>query len=96
MDRGLEEVTHPRRVVGERPQPEVLGRDVALGEHPVAHPVDEPANTVSSATVTFACMKSWGVSGVHWVDGFPLKSAFAKTDARIGTFHAEWPFVRHW
>jgi len=58
--------------------------------------LNDPAKTVSSATVTFACMKSWGVSGVHWVEGFPLKSPSASTDARIGTFHAEWPFVRHW
>ena len=58
--------------------------------------MNDPAKTVSSATVTFACMKSWGVSGVHCVDGFPLKSPLASTEARIGTFHAEWPFVRHW
>jgi len=56
----------------------------------------EPAKTVSSATVTFACMKSWGVSGVYCVDGLPLKSALASTEPRIGIFHAEWPFVRHW
>jgi len=58
--------------------------------------LNEPANTVSSATVTFACMKSCGVSGVYCVEGLPLKSAFASTDARIGIFQAEWPFVRHW
>jgi len=48
VDRGLEEVTHLRRVVGERPKTKVLRRDVALGEHPVAHPVDEPAPVVRS------------------------------------------------
>jgi len=58
--------------------------------------LNEPAKTVSSATVTFACMKSWGVSVPYFVDGLPLKSAFASTDARIGIFHAEWPLVRHW
>jgi len=58
--------------------------------------LNEPAKTVSSATVTFACMKSCGVSGVHCVDGLPLKSPFESTDARIGTFQAECPFVRHW
>jgi hypothetical protein len=41
-------------------------------------------------------MKSWGVSGVYWVDGLPLKSAFANTPPRTGIFQAEWPFVRHW
>ena len=58
--------------------------------------LNEPVKTVSSATVTFACMKSWGVSGPYFVDGLPLKSALPSTDARIGIFHAEWPLVRHW
>jgi len=58
--------------------------------------LNEPANTTSSATVTFACMKSWGVSGAYCVERFPLKSAFRSTDARIGIFQAECPLERHW
>ena len=43
-----QEVTHLARVVGERQQLEVARRDVALGEHPLADPVDEPAPVVRS------------------------------------------------
>src|SRR5918994_5316777 len=39
-------VAHLERVVGERPELEVLGRDVALAEHALAHPVHEPAPVV--------------------------------------------------
>jgi len=56
----------------------------------------DPTKVTSSATVTLACMKSWGLSGVYRVDGLPLKSACANTDATIGIFHADRPLVRHW
>ena len=57
--------------------------------------LNEPANTQSSATVTFACMKSWTLSGVYWVERLPRKSACSSTDARIGIFQADRPLSRH-
>jgi len=45
---GSQKVTHLRRVVGEPQQFEVVGRDVPLGEHPLGHPVDEPAPVVGA------------------------------------------------
>jgi len=38
-----QQVTHLGRVVGERDQGHIVGRDVPLGEHALAHPVDEAA-----------------------------------------------------
>src|SRR5687767_12162852 len=41
-----QEVTHLERVVGERQELQVGRRDVALAQHPLAHPVDEPSPVV--------------------------------------------------
>ncbi len=54
-----------------------------------------PVKTVSSATVTFACMKSWSVPGPHGVEGFPENGA-CMTRSSSGSFHETLPFWRHW
>ena len=54
-----------------------------------------PANEVSSATTTFACMKSCNELGVHCVETFPLNSPSSSTLRRSGIFQALTPFVCH-
>jgi hypothetical protein len=58
--------------------------------------LNEPTNTMSSATVTLACMKSWTLFSVHGVEGLPAKGSFSSAVASSGIFHAERPFSRHW
>ena len=41
--------------------------------------LNRPRKVVSSATVTFACMKSWTVPGAYGVDPFPLNRAPSST-----------------
>ena len=48
----------------------------------------EPTKTTSSATVTLACMKSWTVSGLHGVEGFPENGSRESTVASSGIFQA--------
>ena len=50
----------------------------------------------SSATTTFACMKSCVDSGVHGVVGFPENGACARIWSSSGIFQALTPFVAHW
>jgi len=50
----------------------------------------------SSATVSFACMKSWTASsGVHGVDGLAENGIFESTAASSGIFQAVCPFSAH-
>jgi hypothetical protein len=54
-----------------------------------------PVKTVSSATVTFACMKSWSEPpGCHGVDGLAEKGA-SRTRWSSGSFQATFPFTPH-
>ena len=55
-----------------------------------------PTNVVSSATTSFACMKSCTDSGVQGIDSLPLQGAPSSTLWRSGIFHSLTPFVRHW
>ena len=58
--------------------------------------LNEPTKTVSSATVTLACMKSWTVPGLHGVEGLPENVELLNVLASSGIFQAEVPFVAHW
>ena len=51
---------------------------------------------MSSATVIFACMKSWTVSAAHFVDGLPANPAVSRKRRSAGTFQLAFPFSRHW
>ena len=44
---------------------------------PEREKLNEPTNETSSATTTFACMKSCTPSGDHGVDGLPESPAFS-------------------
>ncbi len=55
-----------------------------------------PTKVVSSATTTFACMKSCVEDGDHGIDVFPLNCAPSITRRRSGIFHSLTPFVFHW
>ena len=56
----------------------------------------EPRKTVSSATVSFACMKSWTPpSGRHGVEGLAAKGSLVSAARSSGIFQALWPFSAH-
>jgi hypothetical protein len=47
--------------------------------------LNEPQKTVSSATVTFACMESWIRPGAHGAESLPGKAPPSSTCARSST-----------
>ena len=49
---------------------------------------------MSSATVTFACMKSWTASGRHGVEGLPLKRHLERRRAAAGSSRRELRVLR--
>ncbi len=57
--------------------------------------MNDPTKTVSSQTVTFACMKSWTVPSPYGVDSFPVNGP-AITWRRSGSFQATFWFSPHW
>ena len=62
---------------------------------PEREKLKEPTNDTSSATTTFACMKSCTPPGAHGVDGFPENAPRVTIVRSSGIFHALTPFLLH-
>src|SRR6185436_14787805 len=57
--------------------------------------LNEPTNDTSSATTTFACMKSCTLPGDHAVDGLPENEPAVTIASSSGIFQALTPFPDH-
>jgi len=58
--------------------------------------LNEPANTTSSQTQTFACRKSCVVPGAHGVERLPAKRWRSRIRSSTGPFHRAVGLALHW
>jgi len=72
-----------------------ISRTFSAFRSPEREKLNEPTNDTSSATTTFACMKSWTAPGDHGVDGFPENAPTVTIVSSSGIFQALTPFRAH-